>query len=602
MSEQMLPVGTYLRNGAYLITSTLSSGGFGNTYVVRNTIFNETYAMKEFFMKGINIRQGNDVIVSQRDNEEVFLSQKAKFQKEALRLRQLSSPGIVKIHDFFEENGTSYYVMDFIEGHSLAGVKTMPEQQAQHVLSGVLEVLALVHREGFTHMDIKPANIMVDNNGQIFLIDFGASKQLTSNERNTLTTDTAMPYTKGYAPIEQVNEEFENICPATDIYALGATYYRLLTGNMPPSSSQIVEQGREAFSFPPDVSDAAQQLVRWMMQPSMKKRPQTVDVIRDYLSRQSGNTQLHRKTEKDKDTSGKRKKQQTMIILALSLILILAVALGLVLSNKTAEAPVTDERESYEDVEEEAKEYAEPEEDAETDEQTLYFNVGKASFSMTLVEGGSFWMGASSEQQEYAKEEEYPVHKVTLGSYYIAETEVTQGLWEEVMGSNPSSKVGRSLPVENVSYEDCQLFVQLLSKETGHNFRLPTEAEWEYAARGGTNSRQYVYAGSDNAEEVGWIKGNCNSTQPVATKKANELGLYDMTGNVCEWCQDWYATYNETEEYNPQGPSSGTARVGKGGGWCNSAARNRVSCRNSGAPSYKDYNLGLRLACDYDYR
>ena len=227
----------------------------------------------------------------------------------------------------------------------------------------------------------------------------------------------------------------------------------------------------------------------------------------------------------------------------------------------------------------------------------LIFSVGEVSLCLKYVEGGTFTMGATDEQREYAEKEELPTHTVTLHDYYIGETEVTQELWEEVMGYNPANTIGASLPIENVSWNDCIDFIRELNNRTGKTFRLPTEAEWEYAARGGKYSHLYLYAGSNNAEEVGWIKSNCDErTHPVKTKNPNELGIYDMTGNVCEWCQDWMSNYSSTNLINPVGPQNGTARVGRGGGWCNSSLRNRVTTRLAGKDTYRDYNLGFRIA------
>ena len=227
----------------------------------------------------------------------------------------------------------------------------------------------------------------------------------------------------------------------------------------------------------------------------------------------------------------------------------------------------------------------------------LTFMIGDVSFCLKYVEGGTFTMGATDEQREYAEKEEFPAHAVTLHDYYIGETEVTQELWEEIMGYNPANTIGATLPIENVSWNDCIDFIRELNNRTGKTFRLPTEAEWEYAARGGCSSLQYLYSGSDVAEDVGWIKSNCNgSIHPVGTKRPNELGIYDMTGNVCEWCQDWMSDYNGTALTNPIGPRDGTARVGRGGGWCNSSKKNRVSTRFAGKTTYRDYNLGFRIA------
>lgn len=231
-------------------------------------------------------------------------------------------------------------------------------------------------------------------------------------------------------------------------------------------------------------------------------------------------------------------------------------------------------------------------------EQT--FRVNGVEFQMIKVEGGTFSMGATSEQEDDAFGREKPVHSVTLSDYYIGETEVTQELWAAVMGSNPSEFTGNDQrPVERVSWDDCQEFIEKLNSLTGKQFRLPTEAEWEYAARGGKYSRGYNYSGSNKANEVAWYYGNSGSkTHPVKTKKANELGLYDMSGNVFEWCNDWYDDnyYRNSPQTNPTGPSEGEYRVLHGGSWSNNDRIVRVSYRGYITPGYRDYHGGLRLA------
>jgi formylglycine-generating enzyme required for sulfatase activity len=244
------------------------------------------------------------------------------------------------------------------------------------------------------------------------------------------------------------------------------------------------------------------------------------------------------------------------------------------------------------------------------------FTVGGVSFTMKKVTGGTFTMGATSEQGSDAFSDEKP-HQVTLSSYYIGETEVTQALWEAVMGSNPSYFKGSILPVEQVSWNDCQKFITKLNAMTGQKFRLPTEAEWEYAARGGNKSKGYKYSGSNNIDDVAWywmnsgdkhlvgsdydwdfekVLNNNGKTHPVAQKKPNELGIYDMSGNVWEWCTDWYGSYSSNAQTNPTGPSTGSYRVDRGGTWLRYANDSRVSHRSCDAPGYRRYVLGLRLA------
>ena len=225
------------------------------------------------------------------------------------------------------------------------------------------------------------------------------------------------------------------------------------------------------------------------------------------------------------------------------------------------------------------------------------FTVNGVTFTMVGIEGGTFTMGATPEQGDDALDAERPAHQVTLSSYAIGQTEVTQALWVAVMGTNPSRFSDRpDNPVESVTWNDCQAFVTQLNQLTGKHFRLPTEAEWEYAARGGNKSQGYKYAGSNDINEVAWYTDNSTSTQPVGIKKANELGLYDMSGNVWEWCQDYYGDYSSEAQTNPTGPEGGSDRVRRGVGWNGSAVSARVSHRSSRAPTYKYNSLGLRLA------
>ena len=228
---------------------------------------------------------------------------------------------------------------------------------------------------------------------------------------------------------------------------------------------------------------------------------------------------------------------------------------------------------------------------------TETFVVGGVAFRMVSVAGGTFVMGATSEQGGDAHDYEKPSHMVTLSSFRVGATEVTQALWEAVMGSNPSHFKGSDSPVENVSWDDCQEFLRKLNSLTGRRFRLPTEAEWEYAARGGLSGRGYKYSGGNDVGAVAWYDGNSgNKTHPVGTKKANELGLYDMTGNVWEWCSDWYGSYTSSSQENPKGPSSGRSRVLRGGCWSSYAGRCRLSNRDLNSPDYRYYSYGLRLA------
>lgn len=228
----------------------------------------------------------------------------------------------------------------------------------------------------------------------------------------------------------------------------------------------------------------------------------------------------------------------------------------------------------------------------EEPESETTFTVNGVSFTMVPVEGGTFQMGSDDGYNAN------PVHPVKLSSFSIGQTEVTQELWEAVMGSNPSYFKGSKLPVESVSWNYCQLFIAQLNQLTGKHFRLPTEAEWEFAARGGNNSKGYEYSGSDNIGAVAWYYENSGvNTHEVAGKQPNELGLYDMSGNVREWCQDRYDSYYLLPIVtNPTGPTDGSYRVYRGGDCGYNAEDCRVSYRSRSAPALADGRLGLRLA------
>ena len=305
INTYLLSPGTLLRNGTYRVERQLSSGGYGNTYVVTNVSFGETFAMKEFYIKGINERDSGskEISVSNKENEYQFETMKSKFCKEAVRIRKLDNPHIVKVYDMFDENGTSYYIMDYIDGESLSSLlkrtgKPVTEEQLFGYLRQILSALSAIHNKGIWHLDLKPGNIMIDKRGNVYLIDFGASKQFHDSEGKSVSTSTGLCYTPGYAPLEQMDQDFKKFGAWTDIYALGATMYNLLTVLSPPKPTDILTEG---ITLPDEVSSRTRDLISWMMRPRYLDRPQSVEDIRSYLE-QGQLSSVTGKLDTDTDT------------------------------------------------------------------------------------------------------------------------------------------------------------------------------------------------------------------------------------------------------------------------------------------------------------
>ena len=248
--------------------------------------------------------------------------------------------------------------------------------------------------------------------------------------------------------------------------------------------------------------------------------------------------------------------------------------------------------------------------------EKIQINVKGVVFNMIYVAPGSFTMGALDDE-DY-DEREHPSHQVALThGYYIAETEVTQALWEAVMGNNPSEYIGKNKPVDSVNWDDCKAFVAILNLVTDKKFRLPTEAEWEYAAKGGNKSKGYIYSGSNNLHEVAWyivnsgVKpladktyylgvDNNSQTHDVKTKKPNELGIYDMSGNVVEWCEDEYIEYTATKQFDPISPSYNKSKVHRGGDYRSRSRHCRNTFRVGFEPTFCTADFGFRLVLDED--
>ena len=368
------------------------------------------------------------ITVATQSNKELVDKLRKKFIEEAKAIFKMNHPNIVKVHDIFEENGTAYYVMDYIDGKSLGDIVKqrgpLPEVEAVGYIRQVADALKYVHSLNRLHLDIKPGNVMVDATGHAMLIDFGASKHYDMESGENTSTLMGVN-TKGYAPVEQSTQSFTKFSPATDIYALGATLYKLLTGKTPPDANLLMAKEETLAPLPSCISKSTHNAVLKAMTLIRADRPQTIDVFLGLLDSKITNSfddevTMCKETEKARQTKEKRRlteeqkrntaKKSSSKNAWLWIVIGVIAVVGIIIGVNSMSQQIFSKT----------------------------YTANGVSFDMMMVKAGTFTMGATSEMKALNSDEK-PTHQVTLtNDYYIGKTEVTQALWKAVMGNNPS--------------------------------------------------------------------------------------------------------------------------------------------------------------------
>ncbi len=509
LTYKELQSGTILCNGKYIIEKKIGEGGFGITYKAQQSGLNRTVCVKEYFPAGKCARETHArTVCVQGTSESLFEKYRLAFVKEAKILATLHHPNIVEVIDVFDENNTSYMVMDFIEGKSLQSIVDscgrLPYPEVVNYIAQVTNAVGYIHDRHILHRDIKPDNIMITADYKAILIDFGSAREF---EQDKTQIHTSM-LTHGYAPTEQYTANSRK-GSYTDIYAIGATMYFVLTGHVPlEAAARLTEPMATPKELVPDIPDEANRTILKAMQLKTENRHQTVQEFMDDLRNVRPSVLV------DETIGGATSYNKRIWLWLVAAGCIIVVLMGFLIFRPKEVIEVEKGNIEYE----------------------TYDFTGMDAYPMIKVEGGSFVMGINDTDENDC----FP-HDVTLDDFYIGQFEVSQGLWKEIMGSNPSAyqpaEARDSFPVESVSFEDVQLFIHRLNEKTGKQFSLPTEAQWEYAARGGKKSSGKLYAGSypNNI----WF----DKERPFKIKfppSVNELGIYQMSGNVAEWCMDYY--------------------------------------------------------------
>ena len=589
-----LPVGTVLRD--FTIQAVIGHGGFGIVYRAGHNELDLTVAIKEYLPVELAVREGATVQPRSGTDRKAFEDGLRRFRDEAQALIDLDShPSIVSCREFFRAHGTAYLVMAYEEGQSLAEVLASREAEGRPftesdllaVMTPVLEGLASVHAAGVLHRDIKPSNILIrQRDGRPVLIDFGAAKQATAR-----FSKSQAPYTEGYAALEQVADTGK-LGPWTDVYGVGAMMWRMVAGGNrpwePPHPVRVELRSHAVVAEADDPMPSASELGKGRFPLQLLEVIDRCLCLRETARIQGARELLEvLRTASDQSLSavaagaGALPAEQSETVLQGSgssmapsvpvKRIVNRWARKLLLAGLVAGLALA-----------------------------MWWRLGSSwtnSLNMEFVwiPPGEFLMGTPRiEEGGYGGEAQHEV-RIRRG-FWLGKYEVTQREWEAVMRTSPSrfSDCGPRCPVENVSWFDAEEFIQRLNERespSGYEYRLPTEAEWEYAARAGTSGIRH-----GEVEEIAWYSSNSGGkTHPVGQKRSNAWGLHDMLGNVWEWTGDWYGDYPSGSVTDPKGPASGWGRVDRGGGWGTIAGGVRSAYRGSHSPGSRINYIGFRL-------
>lgn len=579
-----------LDNGRFIVQKFIARGGYGATYSAI-----ELRTNKLVVIKTLNL---------ELQNKPDFPQQQVKFVNEGLRLAQCSHPNVVKVYELIQEDGLWGMVMEYIDGQDLGNYVSehgqLPENEALHYITQVGQALEYVHSKGFLHRDVKPNNIILrQETKEAVLIDFGLTREYSIGQLGSMTNAK----TDGYAPIEQYERKGE-FAPYTDVYALAATLYSLLTQEIPfPANFR-----KTGIPLPPPkqfndkISDRVNDAILAGMTLEPSGRPQTVrewlELFIPFLDKATPNSAEEKRLQQNLEPT---------ISNSPSSILDTSKSPISIISTKSLEfeyATLAVVKSEFSDREKTCK---------------ITLHRGQAEFftenlgdgvilEMMKIPGGKFMMG-SPKNEDGGQKSERSQHQVTIPSFFIGKFAITQEQYTAIMGKNPSSFQGAKRPVERVSWRDAVNFCAKISVNTGKNYRLPSEAEWEYACRAGTIT-PFHFGETITTDLVNYngnyIYGSApkgqfrEQTTNVGSFPANQFGLYDMHGLVCEWCQDnWHDNYNRA-------PLDGDAWLNnendyhmlRGGSWSDNPQSCRSACRLRNFPGNDFLNaFGFRVVC-----